>query len=150
MAGVIGKSVPYWGAWNFVVEIDGQPVAGFQKATGIGFGVGVLQFMEGGVHGVASQSHGPEKAPPDVTLERGESGDPYFWNWRASIKSGNVDDTRTFTVAQKHGNTVVERYKLEGCALSSFETGDFDRGTEDKHRIGKIVLKPQLITREAA
>lgn len=142
--------MPYWASWNFVVEISGEAAAGFQSAKGIGFSFGVIQFKEGGVHGVSSQTHGPEKEAPDVTLERGESGDPYFWDWRASILGGNADDLRTFTIAQKRGGTVVERYKLVNCALMTFEAGDFDRTTEDKHRIGKIVLKPQLIQREAA
>lgn len=149
MAGVIGNSVPYWDSWNFVLEVDGKPMAGFQKVDGIGFGFSISQFKEGGVHGISDQSHGPEKEPPDITLERGESGDPYFWNWRTSIKN-NPGDLRTFTVAQKRGNTVVERWKLENSALMTFEAGSFDRSAEDKKRISKIVLKPSLITPEAA
>lgn len=150
MAGMIGNSVPYWDSWNFVLEVDGKPMAGFQKVDGIAFGFSVSQFKEGGVHGISSQSHGAEKEPPDISLERGESGDPYFWNWRAAIKAGAVDDLRTFTVAQKRGATVVERYKLENCACMTFEAGSFDRSAEDKKRISKIVLKPSLITREDA
>jgi phage tail-like protein len=147
---VIGSSVPYYMAWNFGVEVDGEAIAGFQKVTGIGFAFAVAQFKEGGVHGVSSQSHGPEKEPPDITFERGESGDPLFWDWRAAIKAGNADLTKTFVVTQRRGGTVVERYKLENCTLMTFEAGDFDRGAEDKHRIAKVVLKPQLITREPA
>lgn len=150
MAGVIGKSVSYWDSWNFVLEADGEPLAGFQKVTGIGFSFGVAQFQEGGAHGVSSQSHGAEKPPGDVTLERGESGDPLVWDWRASIKAGNVEDLRNFTIAQKKGATVVERYKLGNCAFMSFDAGDFDRGADDKKRIAKLVLKPQTLEREAA
>lgn len=150
MAGVIGNSVPYWDAWNFVVELNGKPLAGFQKVDGIGFSFSVSQFKEGGVHGVSSQSHGAEKEPPDITFERGESGDPLFWLWRDAIKAGATDDLRNFTVAQKRGASVVERYKLENCALMTFEAGSFDRSSEDKKRIAKIVLKPQLIKQEPA
>lgn len=150
MAGVIGKSVSYWAAWNFVVEVNGKVVAGFQKVTGIGFGFGIVQFKEGGVHGVSSQSHGAEKEPPDITFERGESGDSLVWDWRDAILAGNAEDLRTFAVAQQKGQTVVERYKLENCGLPTFEAGDFDRGSEDKNRISKMVLKPQKITRELA
>lgn len=150
MAGVIGKSVSYWDAWNFVVEIDGQPVAGYQKVTGIAFSFGVVQFQEAGVHGVSSQSHGPEKPPPDVTFEKGESDDRYFWDWRESVLAGNVEDLRNVVVAQKQGATVVERFKLENCALMTHEAGDFDRSAEDKKRITKTVLKPQRIIKEGA
>lgn len=148
MAGVIGKSVVYWDSWNFVIEVDGVPVAGFNKCSGVGFTIAVSQFMEGGVNGISSQSHGPEK-PKDVTFEQGESGDGYFWDWRKAIKAGAVDDLRTFTVAQKHGSKVVERLPLINCAMSDFDAGEFDRGSEDKKRIRKIVLKPTDIEREA-
>lgn len=148
MAGVIGNSTAYWDSWNFVLEIDGQPFAGFMSVKGIGFAFAVAQFKEGGVHGVSSQSHGAEKEPADVTLERGESGSRYFWDWRDSIKAGNVADLRNFAVAQKVGNRVVERVKLEQCALLTFEAGDFDRSAEDKKRINKVVLKPMQVTSE--
>lgn len=145
--GVIGKATTYWQSWNFVVEVNGKPVAGFQKVTGIGWKRALVKFKEGGVDGVSDQSHGPSE-PKDVTMERGVSSDPYFWDWDASIKAGNPDDLRTFTIAQQHGGQVVERVKLENCGLGDFEAGDFDRMSEDKVRMQKAVLSPQSISHE--
>lgn len=145
--GVIGKATTYWQSWNFVVEVDGKPIAGFTKVSGIGWKRAVVKFQEAGVDGISDQSHGA-KSPKDVTFERGVSSDPYFWDWDASIDAGNPDDLRTFTVAQQHGGKVVERIKLENCALGDFEAGDFDRGSEDKVRMQKVVVTPQRLAHE--
>lgn len=144
---VIGKATPYWQSWNFLVEVDGKPIAGFQKCSGIGWKRSVVKFKEAGVDGISDQSHGPEE-PKDVTLERGVTKDSYFWDWRQSIKDGNPDDLRTFTIAQQHGGKVVERIKLGNCAFGDFEAGDFDRTSEDKVRMQKVVLSPQTIEHE--
>lgn len=145
--GVIGKATTYWQSWNFLVEVGGKPIAGFNKVTGIGFKIAGVKFIEGGVTGITDQSHGPE-TPKDVTLERGVSKDSYFWDWRENIRAGNPDDLRDVTIAQQHGGTVVERIKLGACLLGDFEAGDFDRGSEDKVRVQKVVLSPKTLDRE--
>lgn len=147
--GVIGKATTYWQAWNFVVEVDGKPIAGFNKVSGIGWKRSVVKFQEGGVDGISDQSHGA-KTPKDVTFEQGVSKNNYFRDWDASIDAGNPDDLRTFTVAQQHGGKVVERVKLENCGFGDYEAGDFDRGAEDKVRMRKMVLSPQRISEEVA
>lgn len=146
---VIGKATTYWQSWNFLVEVDGKPIAGFSKVTGIGWKRSVVKFQEGGVDGISDQSHGP-KTPKDVTLEQGASSGRYFQDWDASIDGGNPDDLRTLTIAQQHGGKVVERVKLVNCAMSDYEAGDFDRASEDKVRMRKIVLAPKDIEEELA
>ncbi len=86
---------PY-GAFNFLVEIDGLAVAGFSECSGLGVETAVIEYREG------SDKGGVRKLPgltrfSNITLKRGLTTSRELWQWHRTVVTGNVE-RRTFRI----------------------------------------------------
>lgn len=70
----------YVTANRFYVEIESQITASFSECSGLGVQIKKETLMEGGVNEQQRILLGPAEFS-DVTLRRGLSDDPVFWNW---------------------------------------------------------------------
>lgn len=65
---------------RFYVEIESQITASFSECSGLGVQIKKETLMEGGVNEQQRILLGPAEFS-DVTLRRGLSNDPVFWDW---------------------------------------------------------------------
>lgn len=80
---------PY-SSFNFIVEIDGQEIAGFAEVGGLDSENQPIEYREGN-EGI----NAPRKLPgiesyPVVTLKRGISGSLALWEWRKEVRDGGT------------------------------------------------------------
>ena len=93
------RTSPY-GAFNFLVQFDGQEAGGFSEVSGLGAEITVAEYRNGN-----DRENHVRKIPnvnkvPDVTLKRGVIKSQDWWDW--------INDTRNSGVAaQKRSVTIV-------------------------------------------
>jgi phage tail-like protein len=80
---------PY-GAFNFLVEIDGITVAGFSECSGLVAETAVIEYREG------SDKAGVRKIPgitkyTNITLKRGLTTSRDLWQWHRTVATGKVE-----------------------------------------------------------
>jgi phage tail-like protein len=75
--------------FNFLVEIDGFPMAAFSEATGLESETAVIEYRTG-------DEYLTRKLPgltrfANIVLRHGITQDRGLWDWRQSIVDGNLD-----------------------------------------------------------
>lgn len=80
--------------FTYEVRIDDEPVGGFTRITGIGAESNVLEYQEGGLHGV-THTFPDDVTYSNVTLYRGMSNDDGFIEWIMESMSGAKTDVRS-------------------------------------------------------
>ena len=81
---------PY-GAFNFIVEVDGSPVAAFTEVSGLEYEVQVIEYRDGSdVTPTVRKVPGLVKYA-NIVLKRGITADHDFWDWVTQPLSGNVE-----------------------------------------------------------
>jgi phage tail-like protein len=78
--GVVTHELNYVTTNRFYVEIESQITASFTECDGLGVQVKKEVLFEGGVNEQQRILLGPSEFS-DVTLKRGLSDDPVFWDW---------------------------------------------------------------------
>jgi phage tail-like protein len=119
------RNDPY-GAFNFIIEIDGIAVAGFSECSGLSTETDVIEYREGGDIG------GPRKLPgltkySNIVLKRGITKSRDLWNWRKIVINGGIDRRSGNIVLLDEDRTPVARFrfregwpsKWEGPALNA-------------------------------
>lgn len=79
-----------FGAFNFLVEIDGITMAGFSECSGLGSETGVIEYREGGDIAGIRKIPGLTKFSP-IVLKSGITKSRDLWNWRKAIVDGRID-----------------------------------------------------------
>jgi len=75
--------------YNFELEVDGQPVAGFAEVSGLTMELETVAYREGGVNDHVHQL--PDGfAHANLVLQRGLTKDTSFWNWLQEVMSGTI------------------------------------------------------------
>jgi len=99
--------------YNFRVELDGIPVAGFTECAGLSSETEVINYREGGdlqvrrIPGVTTYS--------PITLTRGIAGDRSLWEWRKRVVDGQID--------RRNGSIILMNADGKDVARWNFENG---------------------------
>jgi phage tail-like protein len=83
------RADPYL-AFEFSVEIEQKPVAGFNEVSGLVFETEVETIRVGGVNDRDWQLAGPAKSPSRLVLKRGLGDIQYLWTWYQDIRKGLI------------------------------------------------------------
>jgi len=102
-------------AYNFQVEIDGVTIAQFKEASGLSTEIKVIEHEEvlPGGKAVIKMIPGPRKWEP-IVLKRGKTEDHGWWDWIATVHSGDI------TGARRNGSIVIFDYALGEKARYNF------------------------------
>jgi phage tail-like protein len=101
------------GRYNFLVEIDGVPVARFMECTGLSSETEVIRYREGGDFRIRLIP-GLTKYSP-ITLKRGLVIDRSLWEWRKRVADGDVD--------RRNGSVILLSADGKEIARWTFEQG---------------------------
>jgi phage tail-like protein len=85
-----GNPFDPFGAFNFVVEIQGILAAGFSECTGLDTETDVIEYREGNEDITVRKIPGLKKHA-NVTLKRGLSTSTVLFDWRKTVMSGAID-----------------------------------------------------------
>ncbi|MEM8603060.1 MAG: phage tail protein [Cyanobacteria bacterium P01_H01_bin.121] len=99
--GVVTHELNYVTSNRFYVEIDSQLTASFTECDGLGVQIKKEVIAEGGVNEQQRIILGPSEFS-DVTLRRGVTDDPSFWNWISAL----LTQRSSGTGFQKHRRNV--------------------------------------------
>jgi phage tail-like protein len=86
---MLGLRFDPYGAYNFLVEIDGIIVAGFTDVSGLSINTEVETIQEGGVNDYEHKLPKGSKYT-DITLKRGLT-DFFLYEWYREIVSGKIN-----------------------------------------------------------
>ena len=104
------RNDPY-GAFNFIVEIDGLAIAGFSECSGLTAETAVIEYREGNEMAGVRKLAGLTKFAP-VILKRGITKERDLWNWYKNIINGNTDRRNGSIVLLGNDHTPVARWNF--------------------------------------
>jgi phage tail-like protein len=78
-----------FGAFNFIVEIDGIAAAAFAECTGLGSETQVIEYRTGDM-AASAKLPGLTKYS-NITLRRGITRDDALWRWRKTVVEGKPE-----------------------------------------------------------
>lgn len=104
------RNDPY-GAFNFIVEIDGLAVAGFSECSGLTAETTVIEYREGNEKAGVRKLAGLTKFAP-IILKRGITKERDLWNWYKNIINGNTDRRNGSIVLLGNDHTPVARWNF--------------------------------------
>lgn len=89
------RTDPY-GAFNFLVEVDGVTVAGFSEVGGLSTETDVVEYRTGDTDVTVTKVPGLKKFT-NISLKRGFTASDDLWKWRKSVLDG---------VTERHSGTI--------------------------------------------
>jgi len=108
------RNDPY-GAFNFLVEIDGitdgTAQASFSEATGLEADVNVIEYRTGSEPNVVRKFPGLQKFP-NIVLKRGITGDLALWQWMKSVLDGQTIRTNGSIILLDESRQPVLRWRF--------------------------------------
>jgi phage tail-like protein len=111
-------------AFNFLVEIDGLPMASFSEATGLESETAVIEYRTG-------DEYLTRKLPgltrfANIVLRRGITQDRGLWDWRQSIVDGNLDRRNGMIKVLDDQRNEVLRWNFRNGWICKWEGSAFD------------------------
>jgi phage tail-like protein len=88
MAQTGSRNDPY-AAFNFIVEIDDTPVAGFSECSGLNTETDAIEYRTGNTDITVTKLPGLKKFG-NITLKRGFTADTSLWEWRKTVLDGKT------------------------------------------------------------
>jgi phage tail-like protein len=113
------RNDPY-GAFNFIVEIDGLAIAGFSECSGLTAETAVIEYREGNEMAGVRKLAGLTKFAP-VILKRGITKERDLWNWYKNIINGNTDRRNGSIVLLGNDHTPVARWNFTNAWPAKWE-----------------------------
>ena len=110
----MARQTPY-GAFNFLVEIDGQEFGGFSDVSGLSSDITVAEYRNGNERvNHVRKIPGMHKVS-DVTLKRGIVNSTDLWAWVKQTRTESVAAQRSVTVTLlDEARNAVQRWLLRG------------------------------------
>lgn len=84
------RNDPYM-AFNFLVEIEGLIVGGFNDVTGLQVETEVQEYREGGLNDYIHKLAGPTRYPANLVLKRGLTDIETLWSWHQDVVQGRIE-----------------------------------------------------------
>jgi phage tail-like protein len=109
--GVVTHELNYITANRFYVEIESQITASFSECDGLGVQVKKEVYFEGGVNEQQRIILGPAEFN-DVSLKRGLSDDPIFWDWMKPL------------LEQRNANEAIQQHRRNVNILTFNQAGE--------------------------
>lgn len=115
-----------WGAFNFIVEIDGVAEAGFAEVSGLSFETELISYRNGNDKGGVVRKLPGLTKNSDVTLKRGMVASLALYQWLRDIADG-VDSMRNVVIVLVDaGGNSVRRFSLSNARIIKHTSGPLD------------------------
>lgn len=121
---------PYLG-FNFVVEIEGIIVGGFNEVSGLHVEIEVQTIREGGRNEFMRQIPGPAKYPSNLVLKRGLTDDAALWNWHRDVARGRIQRKNGSVVLRDAAGQAKWRWNFQKAFPVKWTGPDMRAGTAE-------------------
>jgi phage tail-like protein len=111
---------PYRG-FNFRVEIDKTPVAGFREASGLSFTTDSVEYREGADVPLHVRKLTGLRKFANISLKRGMTQNHDLWDWYHNVVNGTEDRRNGAVVLQDEQHADVMRWNFENGWISKWE-----------------------------
>lgn len=117
--------------YNFLVEIDGVPRAGFTEVSGMTTDTDPIPYREGADKALhARMLTGLRKYTP-IVCKRGWTQDKFLWQWRLDIIRGTVQRRGADIVLLDEQRNEVLRWRVSEAWISKWETTPLNAKTNE-------------------
>jgi phage tail-like protein len=107
----VRRDDPYAG-FNFVVEIGGEPQAGFAEAQLPAGAIEVIRYREGSDGSSAARLLPGRVEYENVVLQRGFAGSPDLYAWWDTVRNGELDRRNVTITLLDEARNAVARWLL--------------------------------------
>jgi phage tail-like protein len=134
-------------AFNFVVDIDDTPVAGFSEVSGLSSEGDSTEYREGN----EAENHVRKltglRKYSNLTLKRGFTRDDTLWRWYVNIANGVPDRRNGSIVLLNEAHEPVMRWNFENAWINKIEGPSF-KATGNDVAIESMELVHEKLTLE--
>jgi phage tail-like protein len=117
--------------YNFLVEIDGVPRAGFTEVSGMTTDTDPIPYREGADKALHARIlTGLRKYTP-IVCKRGWTQDKFLWQWRLDIIRGTVQRRGADIVLLDEQRAEVLRWRVSEAWISKWETSPLNAKTNE-------------------
>jgi phage tail-like protein len=128
--------------YSFLVEIGGNPKAGFSEVSGLSAEAEVIEYREGADPVTSSRKLPGRIRYGNVTLRRGLTTSRELFDWWMTVVNGNVQRQDIGIVLLDDSRTEVLRWRLRGAWPVRFEAATLQaKGNE-------ILIESIVLTHE--
>lgn len=126
----VGDRKDPFGAYNFLVEIDGITRAGFQECSGLDTTQDAGEYREG------TDPLTVRKLPglitySNISLKRGITDDAELWEWRKTVMDGRVERKNMSIVLMDDAREEKLRWNVKNCWPTKWEGPSFNATSSD-------------------
>jgi phage tail-like protein len=116
-----------WGAFNFLVEIDGIAEAGFSEVSGLSATVDIIEYRNGNDRENAVRKIAGLTRFGDIHLRRGMIASNGLWDWWRASSDGSAGAVRNVAIALlDEARQPLRRWNLTRARLAGYTAGPFD------------------------
>jgi phage tail-like protein len=88
--GALGVRLDPFGAFRFLVEIEGLIAGGFSEVDGLQVEIEIFDYREGGQNRYVHRLPGPAAYPQYLVLRHGLTDIPSLWLWQQAVARGEI------------------------------------------------------------
>lgn len=134
-----------WGAFNFIVEIDGIDEAGFSEVSGLSLAMDMIDYRNGNDKSGALRRIPGLVRHGDVTLRRGMVASLALFQWLRSAADGGGDSPRNVTITlMNEAREPVRRFRLSRARIVKHVSGPLNAVTSQL-AIEELVLSHERL-----
>ena len=126
-----GKRDDPYQQFNFLVEIDGVPRAGFMECSGTTTDTDPVDYREGADINLNVRKLSGLRKYSNIVLKRGYTKDKTLWDWRKKIINGNMDRRSADIILLDEARNEVLRWRIREAWISKWESGPFNAKGND-------------------
>ena len=134
---------PYSG-YNFAVELDGIPRAGFRECSGLENSQNAGEYREGTDKNLSVRKLPGLVTHSDITLSRGITADSKLWEWREKAMKGAIERHNISISLLDDSGTPKITWNLFDCWPRQW-TGPSLNATADDLAVEQLVLACERI-----
>ena len=118
--------------FNFLVEIEGIPRAGFMTVSGLEEETEVREYRQGGDNTSVRKLAGLNSYSP-IVLEMGSTFDTSLWDWRQKVRREGAQGNRKSisVIQQNEAQEEVKRWQVFDAWPSKFTAPELDASSSD-------------------
>ena len=118
------RNDPY-GAFNFIVEIDGVQVAGFAEVTGLQVETEIIEYRIGSAATTLRKIPGLTKYT-NIVLKRGYTESKELWQWVKATVDGQTERRNGKIIMLDEASETVQQFEFVEGWPSRYEGPHFD------------------------
>src|SRR5437867_4742582 len=130
VADVGTRTDPFRG-YNFKVEIEKMPVAGFRECSGLTFNTDPVDYREGSDQQLHVRKLMGLRKFSNISLKRGFADNKKLWEWYSNVLNGRDDRRSGSIVLRDEQQKDVLRWEFQGGWICKWEGATMNATSND-------------------